>query len=311
MASITPGYELTVGEDYDPVLLMAIFNSLTIGAILGADIAAGSILGSNIATGTISGSNIAAATITGTNIQADAIGASHIASNTISADDIQTDAITSTKIKAGAITTDKIYAGAITADKMSVTSLDAISANLGEVTSGIITAATVRTSANPSVNRVIMDAAGLRGYDDVLGLVFNIYTDGTPPLFSSGTIQSCTIIDTSIRTTDFRTSDVLPWVEITASGLALRVSGTGGLYGTAKYGTDTYGAGVTAYVGNSSKPFVSIETERTIADIRLVNRSGNPSGAAAVGDLACVNGKLVICTGAGTPGTWTVVGGQS
>ena len=307
MATIAPAYVLTVGEEYDPVLINAIFNALTIGAIIGADIAAGTITGSNIDSGTITGSNIAAATIEGTNILADSIGSSHIASNTISADHLMTDSVTSTKILAGAVTSDKVYAGAITADKISVDSLDAISANLGEVTSGIVTASIVRTSANPGVNRVIMDNSGLRGYDTSLGLTFNIYTDGTPPLFSSGIINNCTIINSTMISNDFKTSSELPWVEMTDSGVAYRFTGGGDLYGTGVYGTATYGAGVAAYYGNPSKPILSIEEELAYADIHLINRASNPTGAALIGDLAVVASQLQICRTAGTPGSYSPV----
>lgn len=37
---------------------------------------------------------------------------------------------------------------------------------------------------------VVMDASGLRGYDSVLGTVFNLPTDGSAPTFSSGVINN-------------------------------------------------------------------------------------------------------------------------
>lgn len=353
MATTTVPYTLTVGEPYDPVLINAIFSALTIGAIIGSD----------IATGTITGSNIASATIEGSNIIANAIGSSHIASNTISADHIQSDAITATKIKSGAVTTDKIYAGAITADKMSVTSLSSISANLGEVTAGTLTAPTIQTSANPAVSRVLMTGAGITGYSATLGQTFRLPVDGSAPQFVNGTIESCTIIDSTMISNDFKTSNVLPWVELATTGVAYRESGSGGLYGTAVYvkdegewatstdyhvgdyigndgthydctvahtsgastepgtgadwatkwqvSTSTYGAGVTGYYGNSSKPLLSVEKERTYADIHMYNRSSSvPSGASTVGDLCVIDGELRICVspGTGAGATWTVIG---
>lgn len=54
---------------------------------------------------------------------------------------------------------------------------------------GIIkTGATVQAGSTG----VIMDTTGLRGYDSVLGLTFNLPTDGSAPTFSSGTITETT-----------------------------------------------------------------------------------------------------------------------
>lgn len=297
MATVSPAYTLTVGEPYDPVLINAIFGALVLGAIVGSD----------IATQTIEGSNIATNTIEGANIMANTIGASHIASNTISADHLMTDSVTATKVLAGSITADKIATGTITAEKMNITSLSSLSANLGEVTAGTLTAPTIQTSANPGVSRVLMNSSGITGYSSTLGQVFRLPTDGNAPTFASGIIESCTIIDSTMISNDFKTSDVLPWIELSTTGVAYRESGSGGLYGTAVYGTGTYGAGVTAYYANSSKPILSIELERTLADIRLFNRTENATGAAELADLIAVDGGLKICTSAGTPGTYTAL----
>jgi hypothetical protein len=158
-----------------------------------------------------------------------------------------------------------------------------------------------------------MDIEGLTGYSSIYGQVFKLPTDGSAPIFANGNILSGTIIDTTIISNDFRTSNSLPWVELTAAGLGFRVTGTGGLYDTGVYDTATYGAGVTAYFGNASYPILAVLIESTLADIRFYNRSGTPSGACEVGDLCCVSGKLKICTTAGTGAgaTWTVVGAQT
>lgn len=47
------------------------------------------------------------------------------------------------------------------------------------------------------------------------------------------------------------------------------------------------------------------------APLRLPNLVADPTGAHVIGDIAVVGGKLKICTVAGTPGTWTIVGSQS
>lgn len=45
--------------------------------------------------------------------------------------------------------------------------------------------------------------------------------------------------------------------------------------------------------------------------ISLVNLAAVPAGPSEVGDICCVLTKLRICTVAGTPGTWVIVGSQS
>ena len=101
-------------------------------------------------------------------------------------------------------------------------------------------------------------------------------------------------------------------IEMTSVGITLYTGLSPGTYGNFLYGAKLYGATDLAYINNTgfSIPFY-INAEQTVADIHLFNRSSDPSGVAAVGDIACVNGKLKICTVAGTPGTWTVVGTQS
>jgi len=175
-----------------------------------------------------------------------------------------------------------------------------------------LTAPLIQTNASPGTDRVVINSAGIRGYDSSLGTTFILPTDGSAPTFASGVIQSATIIDTTIVSNDFKTSSELPWIEMTDSGVAYRETLSVGLYNTFQYGDGTkYGVGVSAYYGNSGKPILSVEAERTYADIHLYARDSNPEGPNTVGDLACVNGKLVMCTSGGEPGTWTIVGTQS
>ena len=297
-ATISPGFNIRLGDTYNPILIMNVLANQTISGIVGSEIADGSIDTTQIATGAI----------TAAKIEADAVNASHIASNTISADEINTDAVTTTKILAGNITTEKLAAGAVTSTKMTVSELSAISAAMGEITSGIITAGTLRTAA--SGTRVNIDSDGILGYDATLGQTFKLLTDGSAPVFASGTIQSATIIDTTIISNDFKSSSELPWVELGDSGLAYREAASGALYGDGtQYGDGTnYGTGVTFFLGNSAKPVISVEAERTLSDIRMYNRSSHSTGASVIGDLEVVSGKLYICTTAGTPGTFTECG---
>lgn len=128
------------------------------GAITTAKVSAGAITATQIAANTITAAQIAADTITAAQIAAGAIGASElaagavvagkIAAGTIVAADIAAATITGAKIAAstitasniaaGTITGDRIVAGTITAALLSITSLSAISANLGTVTLGTV-----------------------------------------------------------------------------------------------------------------------------------------------------------------------------
>lgn len=60
----------------------------------------------------------------------------------------------------------------------------------------------------------------------------------------------------------------------------------------------------------NNKPVLVLNQAGTGCHIRMSNETSDPS-TGVVGDLVVVNGKLKICTVAGTPGTWTVVGTQT
>lgn len=81
-------------------------------------------------------------------------------------------------------------------------SLTATSGTIGGFTIGAskLYGGTIQTAATVDGTHtgVVMDTAGLRGYDSVLGETFNLPTDGSAPTFSSGVINSTTFnIDTS------------------------------------------------------------------------------------------------------------------
>lgn len=74
---------------------------------------------------------------------------------------------------------------------------------------------------------VIMDTSGLRGYDPVLGEVFNLPTDGTPPEFSSGVIKNT---EFQLQTSSvIRTSDTVG--DGTANSAGVLINNTG-IYAT-------------------------------------------------------------------------------
>lgn len=57
---------------------------------------------------------------------------------------------------------------------------------------------------------------------------------------------------------------------------------------------------------------LNIDSASTVtAPIRVTSLVSDPTGAHIIGDIAVVGGVLKICTVAGTPGTWTVVGTQT
>ena len=141
------------------------------GTITSTQIAANTITGGNIAGGTITGGNIAGRTITAGALVANTITSNEIGVRAIVAGNIATGTLTANELAAGTITGDRIaggtivggniagntisafniQAGTITADKLNVTSLSAISANLGTVNAGTITGVTINgTTINGS-----------------------------------------------------------------------------------------------------------------------------------------------------------------
>ena len=73
------------------------------------------------------------------------------------------------------------------------------------------------------------------------------------------------------------------------------------------------GTGVGLHIDqNGNATALHIDTASTVtAPLRITSTASNPTGAHIIGDIAVVAGKLKICTTAGTPGTWTVVGTQT
>lgn len=80
-------------------------------------------------------------------------------------------------ILADSITATEIQAGSITATELFVTSLSSISANMGTLTAGTITGATVQTATSGA--RVVLNTAGLTGYNASNAVILNIPVTGT------------------------------------------------------------------------------------------------------------------------------------
>lgn len=145
-------------------------------AITSAKILAGTIVSGDIAAGEIKATNIAASAIESSHIKAEAVEAGDIKAATITASQIAASTITATQIASETITGAKIAAGTIVASKLSVTELSSITANLGSVTAGTVTGATIRTSAsNPKVQ---MTSAGFAVLDESGSEPLAITTEG-------------------------------------------------------------------------------------------------------------------------------------
>ncbi len=89
--------------------------------------------------------------------------------------------------KAFALSGTQIVAGSIAADKIFVGSLSALSANLGTITSGMITGATIRTADAGA--RVLMDQLGIRQYNASNVQTAELKNDGSGWLGSQSVFQ--------------------------------------------------------------------------------------------------------------------------
>jgi len=98
---------------------------------------------------------------------------------------VQLGQIDTDHIAASAITADKIAANTITADKMNVSQLSAIAADMGTITAGVVTGATIRTAASGA--QVVMDSTdGLRGFNSSGTMTFQLDVDGSGQLGATG-----------------------------------------------------------------------------------------------------------------------------
>jgi hypothetical protein len=90
------------------------------------------------------------------------------------------------KITTGFLNAERIQAKSVTTDKLNVLKLSAISADLGEVTAGVVTGAIVRTAASGA--RVQLDSiSGIRGYNSASQETFGVNVDGSGFLGATAT----------------------------------------------------------------------------------------------------------------------------
>lgn len=115
---------------------------------------------------------------------------------------------------------------------ISATNITADAGTIGgfTLTSTTMYGGIIKTANNvgAGANGVIMDSDGLRGYDSILGTVFNLPTDGTPPSFSSGVINE-TVFNVSTNGI-IRTSDTVGDGGDNSAGILINSTG---LYGIA------------------------------------------------------------------------------
>jgi hypothetical protein len=218
--------------------------------------------------------------------------------------------ITAANIVDGAVTSDAILDEAITAIHLAdeavtaaKTALAAIDPTSGELALNSVTASNVVVG---SLTGVLFQAETISA--DKLNVENLAAINANLGTITAGNISGVTITGSLIRTAASGQR-----IEIDSSGIALLSGAATGKYAEFQYGDGTkYGQGALAYINNVDigVPFY-IQSEQAVADFHFYNRGSDPSGAAEVGDICVVSGKLKICTAAGTPGTWTIVGTQS
>jgi hypothetical protein len=156
------------------------YNGSAFTAAVNTSDLSGTITSTQIADNSISTPKLQANSVTAAQIAANSVQAGDIAANAVTAGTIAAGAVSTTELAAGAITSAKIAAGTIVSsniaaltitganiaagtisvDKLNVNQLSAITANLGTVTAGSITAS-VSISLASSNNAVNIDTNGM------------------------------------------------------------------------------------------------------------------------------------------------------
>lgn len=161
----------------------------------------------------------AAGKIVAEQIEAGTITATLIASHTITANEIAAGTITSTEIASATITGGNIASGTVTASNISVSKLSALSADLGTITAGTVTGATLQTATEGS--RVVIDSAGLRAYKAAEAVLdFDISTGN---LSLKGEVKSGSVVPASVVTGQLTNAQLK---EIEAAKITGQVNGT-------------------------------------------------------------------------------------
>jgi len=131
-------------------------------AVVASKIAAGAITAGKISAGSIETSHLKAEAVTAEKIKADSITAGQIAAEAITTSELAANSVTSAKIAAATITGSDIAASTVTATNITITELSALSADLGTITAGTVTGATLRTAE--SGTRWEVNTEAMRAY---------------------------------------------------------------------------------------------------------------------------------------------------
>lgn len=130
----------------------------------------------------------------------------------------------------------------------------------------------------------------------------------------ASTITGGTITGTTIVGGEIYTALTGQRLKIDSTGLTMYLFGDAVKWdGTEKWdGTGHWGPNIRAYIYNTSKnvPFYA-NSSSNYGDFHYYNKVADPTGAAEIGDTCVVDGDLKVCTVAGTPGTWQIVGDQT
>jgi len=163
---------------------------------------AGKIVAEQIEAGTITTELLAANSITSEKIKAGTIEAGDIKAATITSNEIAAATITSGNIASGTITGGNIASGTVTAGNISVSKLSALSADLGTITAGTVTGATLRTAAEGT--RWEVNTEAMRAYSGATPVLdFNLSTGNLKikgTIEEGSTIPAPTITGTIVET---------------------------------------------------------------------------------------------------------------
>jgi hypothetical protein len=152
----------------------------------------------------------AAGKIVAEQIEAGTITAKEIAAGTITSKEIAANTITAGNIAAATITGAEIAGATITASNITIAKLSALSADLGTITAGTVTGATLRTAAAGS--RVVIDSEGLHAFNATEAVLdFNI---GTGNLALKGKVEAGSTVPASTVTGELTAAQI---AEITAA----------------------------------------------------------------------------------------------